>query len=78
MDMKTAFLNGELDEEVYMIQPEGFTSTDESKVYKLKRSIYGLKQTSRSWNMYFNKVIKTYDFVRNEKSLASTSGLLIL
>ena len=43
MDVKAAFLNGELEEEVYMIQPEGFTSTDESKVWKLKRLIYGLK-----------------------------------
>ena len=44
--MKTAFLNGELDEEVYMIQLEGFTTTDESKVCRLQRSIYGLKQAS--------------------------------
>ena len=65
MDVKTAFLNGELNEEVYMIQPEGFTSTDESKVWKLQRSIYGLKQASRSWNIHFNKVIRTYGFVRN-------------
>ena len=43
MDVKVAFLNGELEEEMYMIQPEGFTSTDESKVCKLNRSIYGLK-----------------------------------
>ena len=43
MDVKTAFLNGELTKEVYMIQPEGFTSIDKSKVCKLKRSIYGLK-----------------------------------
>ena len=50
-----------------MIQPEGFISIDESKICKLKRSIYGLKQASRSWNMYFDKVIKMYDFVRNEK-----------
>ena len=41
--MDVAFLNGELEEEVYMIQLEGFTSTDESKVCKLQRSIYGLK-----------------------------------
>ena len=65
MDVKTAFLNGELIEEVYMIQPEGFTSIDESKVCKLQRSIYGLKQASRSWNMHFDKVIKTYGFVKN-------------
>ena len=65
MDVKTAFLNGELKEEVYMIQSEGFISIDESKMCKLNRSIYGLKQASRSRNMHFNKVIKTYGFVRN-------------
>ena len=65
MDIKTTFLNGELEKEVYMIQPEGFTSTDESKVCKLNRFIYGLKQISRSWNMHFDKVIKMYSFVRN-------------
>ena len=43
IDVKIVFLNGELEEEVYMIQPEGFTSIDESKVYKLQRSIYVLK-----------------------------------
>ena len=50
-----------------MIQPEGFTSTDESKVCKLQRSIYGLKQASRSWNMRFDKCIKSYGFVRNKE-----------
>ena len=67
MDIKITFFNGELEEKVYMIQPEGFTSTDESKVCKLKRSIYGLKQASRSWNMCFDKVIKMYDFVKNRE-----------
>ena len=67
MDVKTAFLNGELEEEVYMIQPEGFTSIDESKVCKLQKSIYGLKQASRSWNIRFDKTIKTYGFVKNEE-----------
>ena len=65
MDVRTAFLNRELKEEVYMIQPEGFTSIDESKVCKLQRSIYGLKQASQSWNMRFDKCIKLYGFVRN-------------
>ena len=48
MDMKTIFLNGEPEEEVYMIQLEDFISTDESKVRKLQRSIYGFKQASQS------------------------------
>ena len=65
MDVKTAFLNGELDEEVYMIQPERFTSTDESKVCRLQQSIYGLKQASQSWNIHFDRMIKTYGFVKN-------------
>ena len=67
MDMKTAFLNGELDEEVYMIQPEGFTSIDESKVCRIQRSIYGLKQASQSWNIHFDKTIKTYGFIKNRE-----------
>ena len=49
MDVKTAFLHGNLTEDVYMIEPEGFVDpTSTSKVCKLKRSIYGLKQASRS------------------------------
>ena len=49
MDVKTAFLNGNLTEDVYMIQPEGFVDpTSTSKVCNLKRSIYGLRQASRS------------------------------
>ena len=67
--MKIAFLNGELEEEVYMIQSESFISTDKSKVCKFQRSIYRLKQISQSWNMYFDKVIRTYSFIKNgEKS----------
>ena len=65
MDVKITFLNGELNEEVYMIQSEGFISTDDSKICKLQRSIYGLKQASRSWNIRFDKVIKMYGFIKN-------------
>src|SRR3954463_13743445 len=66
MDVKTAFLNGNIDEELYMIQPEGFVDPkDADKVCKLQRSIYGLKQASRSWNLRFDQVIKSFGFVPN-------------
>ncbi|RVX12712.1 Retrovirus-related Pol polyprotein from transposon TNT 1-94 [Vitis vinifera] len=66
MDVKTAFLNGHLEETIYMVQPEGFVIKDqEQKVCKLQRSIYGLKQASRSWNIRFNKAIKSYGFEQN-------------
>ncbi|KAK8701481.1 hypothetical protein V6N13_019868 [Hibiscus sabdariffa] len=67
MDVKTAFLNGKLEENVYMTQPEGFVTPENAgKVCKLQRSIYGLKQASRSWNLRFNDAIKEFGFIRNE------------
>ena len=66
MDVKTAFLNGNLEEEIYMMQPEGFIANNqEHMVCKLKRSIYGLKQASRSWNIKFDQAIKSFDFEQN-------------
>ncbi|GKA08768.1 retrovirus-related pol polyprotein from transposon TNT 1-94 [Tanacetum coccineum] len=50
MDVKTAFLNSKLKEEVYVSQPEGFADQDNpSHVYKLKKVLYGLKQAPRAW-----------------------------
>ncbi|KAL0451291.1 UNVERIFIED_CONTAM: Retrovirus-related Pol polyprotein from transposon RE2 [Sesamum latifolium] len=67
MDVKTAFLNGSVEEESYMDQPEDFTTVgEEQKVYRLQRSIYGLKQASRSWNTSFDDVIRGYDFIKND------------
>lgn len=57
MDAKTAFLNGELREEIYMKQPPGFIEDDSSKVCILKKSLYGLKQAARSWNEAIHQVI---------------------
>ena len=48
MDVKTAFLNGYIEEDIFIEQPKGFESEDSSKVCKLNRLIYGLKQASRS------------------------------
>src|SRR3954467_13345763 len=68
MDVKTAFLNGNLKEDVYMIQPEGLVDPENaSKVCKLQKSIYGLKQASRSWNIHFKEVVKSFGFIENEK-----------
>ena len=66
MDVKTAFLNGMLSDDVYMIQPEGFVNPKYARnVCKLQRSIYGLKQASRSWNLRFDEVVKGFGFIKN-------------
>ena len=66
MDVKTAFLNGNLDEDIYMEQPEGFAKKgNEHLVCKLKKSIYGLKQASRQWYIKFNNIITSFGFKEN-------------
>ena len=66
MDVKTMFLNGNLLEDVYMTQPEGFIDPKyPNRVCKLKRSIYGLKQASRSWNLRFDEAVKVFGFRKN-------------
>ncbi|GJX26151.1 retrotransposon protein, putative, ty1-copia subclass [Tanacetum coccineum] len=86
MDVKTAFLNGYLDEDIYMVQPEGFVDPNHPrKVCKLQRSIYGLKQASRSWNKRFDEEIKRFGFDQNlnepcvyQKASGSNVTFLIL
>ena len=85
MDVKTTFLNGFLKEELYMMQPEGFVDPKgANKMCKLQRSIYGLVQASRSWNICFDKLIKTYSFIQTcgevciyKKVSESTTAFLI-
>ena len=68
MDVKTAFLNGELDEEIYMDQPIGFEVKEQRrKVCHLKRSIYDLKQASRQWYFKFHKAIILIGFKMMEE-----------
>ena len=65
MDIKTAFLNGFIKEELYMMQPEGFVNPKGvNNMCKLQRSIYGLVQASRSWNIRFDELIKAYSFIQ--------------
>ncbi|KAJ9541506.1 hypothetical protein OSB04_028012 [Centaurea solstitialis] len=67
MDVKIAFLNGKLTEDVYMEQPEGFEDPkNPNKVCKLLKSIHGLKQASRSWNLHFDERIKEFGFAKSE------------
>lgn len=63
MDVKTAFLNGNIEEDIYMKQPEGY-STGSDLVCKLQRSLYGLKQSARSWNQRINEVLLELGFQR--------------
>ena len=85
MDVKIAFLNGFLEEELYMMQPEGFVDPKgANKMCKLQRSIYGLVQASRSWNKRFDSMIKAYSFIQTcgeaciyKKVSGSTTTFLI-
>ncbi|RVX19364.1 Retrovirus-related Pol polyprotein from transposon TNT 1-94 [Vitis vinifera] len=66
MNVKNAFLNGNIDETIYMVQSENFESNDSKQfVCRLKRSIYGLKQTSRQWYQKFDQVITSFGFKEN-------------
>ena len=63
MDVVSAFLNGELKEEIFMQQPPGYVqSGKEELVCKLKKSIYGLKQSPRCWNEKFCKHMRSFGF----------------
>ena len=85
MDVKSASLNGFLKEELYMMQPKGFVDPKgANKVSKLQRSIYGLVQASRSWNICFDELIKAYSFIQSydeaciyKKVSGSTTAYLI-
>jgi hypothetical protein len=67
MDVKTAFLNGDLYENVYMAQPKGFVVEGKENIEcHLKKSIYGLKQASRQWYLKFDETIKKFGFKENE------------
>nr|GEV84647.1 retrovirus-related Pol polyprotein from transposon TNT 1-94 [Tanacetum cinerariifolium] len=72
MDVKTAFVHGSLNEDLYVCQPEGFIDADHpSHVYKLKKEIYGLKQAPRAW---YNELLKDSGFELTRFSDADYTG----
>src|ERR1051325_4387713 len=67
LDIKNAFLHGDLEEEVYMEQPPGFVAQEESSnMIRLHRSLYGLKQSSRAWFGRFSTIVQQFGMVRTE------------
>jgi hypothetical protein len=66
MDVKTAFLNGHLNENVYIAQPKGFIVKGKERMgCRLKKSIYGLKQASIQWYLKFDRTIRKFGFKEN-------------
>ena len=66
MDVKTAFLNGDLENEIYMEQPEGYVDKNRpNMVCKLQKSLYGLKQSARCWNIAIDRFLKDSGYVQS-------------
>jgi hypothetical protein len=67
MDVKTTFLHGDLKEEIYMSQPEHFVENGKGNlVFKLKKSLYGLKQSPRMWYQKFDTYVLSLEFLRSK------------
>ncbi|GKF03108.1 retrovirus-related pol polyprotein from transposon TNT 1-94 [Tanacetum coccineum] len=74
MDFKTDLLNGELKEEVYVSQPEGFVDQDNpSHVYKLKKALYGLKQAPHAWYDMLSSFLISQQFSKGSNTLHTAS-----
>ncbi|KAA0042383.1 pentatricopeptide repeat-containing protein [Cucumis melo var. makuwa] len=79
MDVKTAFLNGDLEEEIYMEQPEGFiVHGQESKVCKLDKSLYGLKQAPKQWHEKFDNLLMSKGFKNTSDSVNQSKHASII
>lgn len=71
-DIKTAFLNGEIDEEIFMQLPTSVTNA--SDIVKLQKSLYGLKQSPRQWNKRFNEFLNKFNFIASEADCCVYKG----
>jgi hypothetical protein len=79
LDVNSAFLNGDLMEEVYMKPPEGLPVPTKTSVCRLLKSIYGLKQSSRQWNVKLTQTLRKFGFIQSKSdhslfTKASSSG----
>ena len=75
LDVKLAFLNGVLGEEIYMEQPQGFINTGkETQVCQLKKAIYGLKQASHTWNSNIHAALTELGF----KQTVTDAGVYVM
>ena len=75
LDISNAFLNGDLNEEIYMTLPQGYTPKEgvtlpPNPVCKLKKSLYGLKQASRRWFLKFSLTLVTLEFRKSHSDHA--------
>nr|GEV03988.1 hypothetical protein [Tanacetum cinerariifolium] len=78
MDVKTAFLNGPLKEEVYVTQPNGFVDPDHpEKVYRLRKALYGLKQAPMAWYDKLSKYLTSKGFTKGLQIHQSSCGIFI-
>ena len=65
LDVKSAFLNGDLQEEVHVAPPKGFViKVEKHKVYKLSKALYDLRKALRAWNICLDKRLKSLNFIK--------------
>ena len=78
MDVKTAFLNGVIEEEVYIEQPQGFEVEDKrTHVCKLKKALYGLKQAPRAWHGRIDIFLTSLGFTKIKDSPHECGSLVV-
>jgi hypothetical protein len=74
LDVKTTFLNGELEEEIYMQQPQGYEQGGPNTVCRLLRALYGLRQAPRAWHRCLTRVLEDLEFVASSADAALFRG----